>query len=267
MELFMKKILYLLFFLSLNSFCASDAGSYELTLLSDEDLAELGILNLPPDSVTGLDLQANVSDETIPLEALHERDVDLSVFGLEAPVIFLPESSGSSIALAPIMDEKENEQSAPGPIRRPRSTRRNTRRILIEDASSGEEEIAEEQTESDDDYNRNKVASFKKKKSKRKLQPKIHECKDCKKRFSRKPDRDKHFRRRHLGQLAEPCLECGEYFVDKSDLAKHSKVCTGEATNEIISCPYPGCKNVYKNETFLQAHIARDHAQPAASTE
>jgi hypothetical protein len=47
MELFMKKILYLLFFLSLNSFCASDAGSYELTLLSDEDLAELGILNLP----------------------------------------------------------------------------------------------------------------------------------------------------------------------------------------------------------------------------
>lgn len=67
--------------------------------------------------------------------------------------------------------------------------------------------------------------------------------------------------------MTEPCLECGEYFADRSDLARYNKVCTKEATNQIILCPYQGCGRVYKNHEFLEAHIARDHAQQAESTE
>lgn len=189
MELFMKKILYLLFFLSLNSFCASDTGLDELQRLTDEDLPKLGILNLPPDPaiLSGLPYNSGMDKKFHQLNTLQEED--FAALGLldSAAYTVTPSDLQRAVSIDnapqdqaawtdlqnfPVAASSQNshflpdvfksgEQSVPGPIRRPPLTRRNTRRVLIEEASSGEEEIAEEQTESDYDYSKRRVGSIK----------------------------------------------------------------------------------------------------------
>jgi len=299
MELFMKKILYLLFYLTLNSFYASDNGFYGLPLLTDEDLTELKILNLPPYPFDLPALPYNLGMEQRFNQLNPLREEDFAALGLLDPAAYATSPShlegAFSIVISPQDQAARNglqdlpadtqhspidkfgrgESSAPGPMRRLGLRKRVEKKEKSLDFSSEDEkEFVQQAENSDSDYDdRQERASFGRGRTKKNSLQKKFKCPElgCDHKANREWDINTHYRKIHQGELPELCEKCKRYYAaDTSDLAKHIKVCGNgnDPKNKARSfCPYPGCGRVYKNETFLQAHIARDHAQPAASTE
>jgi hypothetical protein len=294
MELFMKKILYFLFFLSLKSICASDAGPYELTQLTDEDLAELGILNLPPDPaiLSGLPYNSGMGEDFHELNPLQEEDLAALGFLDSAAYTVTPSDLQRAVSMGnfpqgqaawtdyqdfPANALESGEESAPGPMRHLRKRRKvQKKEEPLDFFSEDEEEFAKIEKASDSDYDDRleRASSGRPRRETKKNSPgEGFECLDpfCSQTFRRKGDMDIHYRKMHAGELTEQCEKCKNYYAaDKSDLAKHIKVCGNEKqikNKKRSICPYSDCGRVYKNDEFLKAHIARDHAQPVVSTE
>ena len=239
---------------------------HQLNPLQEEDFAALGFLDSAAYMVTPSDLQRAVSMGNAPQDQAAWTDLqDFSV------------AASSQNSHSPANALESGEESAPGPMRRLRQRRKVAeKKQSLSFSSEDEEESAKIEEGSDDDYDdRLERTYFRKGKEKTKEKSGVKEfkCLDsgCVKAFGRAWDMRIHHRKVHEGELAERCEKCKNYYAaDKSDLAKHSMVCgngSDPKNKERSFCPYSDCGRVYKNHEFLEAHIARDHAQQAASTE